>query len=86
MCCLWNRLFLLLPKSADLGISIYPIVKTSINSLLKISRVRLEIDKISLMLSSSLNVWDLQQYFDQALFSGDYLVLGVGMVAVWFVS
>ena len=38
-------------------------------------RVQLDIEKISLILSLSLNVWDLQQYFDQALFSGEYLVL-----------
>ena len=29
-----------------------------------------DIDKISLILSSSLNVCDLQQYFDQAVVSG----------------
>ena len=68
-------IFLLLSKSANLGISIYPIVKTSINSVLKISRVRLDIEKILLILSLSLNVWNLQQYFDQALFSSEYLVL-----------
>ena len=67
--------FLLLSKSTDLGISIYPIVKASLNSVLKISRVRLDIEKISLILSLSLNVWELQQYFDQGLFSGEYLVL-----------
>ena len=38
-------------------------------------RVQIDIEKISLILSLSLNVWDLQQYFDQALFSGEYLVL-----------
>ena len=68
-------IFLLLSKSTDLVIPIYPIVISSINSVSKMYLVQLDIEKISLIVSLSLNVWDLQQYFDQALFSGEYLVL-----------
>ena len=68
-------IFLLLSKSTDLVIPIYPIVISSINSVPKMYLVQLDIEKISLIVSLSLNVWDLQQYFDQALFSGEYLVL-----------
>ena len=59
--------FLLLCKSADLGVSIYSIVKgVSFQS----KKFDLDLKKVSLILFSSLNVCDLQQYFDQAVFTG----------------
>ena len=44
----------------------------------------IDIDKISLILSSSLNVCDFQQYFDQAVFSGIFpSVLSGVLSGVW---
>ena len=58
--------FLITLKSTSLGISIYPIVKTYRFSAKNLTSMT-DIDKTLLILSSSL---DLQQYFDQAVFSG----------------